>query len=61
MLDEAVIEFDSYKNTLVVRTRTHENFNSMRGFKAAIRRGSWFEFGGSPTSISRCRKGRAWR
>jgi DUF4097 and DUF4098 domain-containing protein YvlB len=42
MLDEAVIEFDRSKNTLVVRTRTHDNFNSMRGFTAAIRRGSWF-------------------
>ena len=43
-LDEAVIEYDRHKNSLVVRTRTHENFNSMRGFRAAIRRGSWFEF-----------------
>ncbi len=30
LLDEAVIEFDRHENTLVVRTRTHENFNSMR-------------------------------
>jgi DUF4097 and DUF4098 domain-containing protein YvlB len=51
MLDEAVIEFDSHKNTLVVRTRTHENFNAMRGFKAAIRRGSWFEFGASDPDV----------
>ena len=51
MLDEAVIEFDERKNTLVVRTRTHENFNAMRGFKAAIRRGSWFEFGGSDPDV----------
>jgi hypothetical protein len=51
MLDEAVIEFDEHKNTLVVRTRTHENFNAMRGFKAAIRRGSWFEFGGSDPDV----------
>jgi hypothetical protein len=47
-LDDAVIEFDRHKNTLVVRTRTHENFNSMRGFKAAIRRGAWFEFSSDP-------------
>ncbi len=51
MLDEAVIEFDRYKNTLVVRTRTHDNFNAMRGFKAAIRRGSWSEFGGSEPDV----------
>jgi hypothetical protein len=51
MLDEAVIEFDPNQNTLVVRTRTHENFNAMRGFKAAIRRGSWFEFGGSDPDV----------
>jgi hypothetical protein len=48
MLDDAVIEFDRDKNALVVRTRTHENFNSMRGFRAAIRRNSWFEFGSDP-------------
>ena len=42
MLDEAVIDFDRSKNTLVVRTRTHDNLNSMRGFTAAIRRGTWF-------------------
>jgi len=48
MLDEAVIEFDRQKNSLVVRTRTHENFNAMRGFKAAIRRSPWFEFGDRP-------------
>src|SRR5580704_12487214 len=47
-LDEAVIEYDRHKNVLVVRTRTHENFNSMRGFRAAIRRGSWFEFSSDP-------------
>src|SRR5580658_7885236 len=40
LLDEAVIEFDRHKNTLVVRTRTHDNFNAMRGFRAAIRRGA---------------------
>lgn len=51
MLDEAVIEFDGHKNTLVVRTRTHENFNPMRGFKAAIRRNSWFEVGGSDPDV----------
>jgi hypothetical protein len=51
MLDEAVIEFDRQKNSLVVRTRTHENFNAMRGFKAAIRRSPWFEFGGSDPDV----------
>jgi DUF4097 and DUF4098 domain-containing protein YvlB len=51
MLDEAVIEFDRHKNTLVVRTRSHENFNSVRGFKAAIRRNSWFEFGASDPDV----------
>jgi hypothetical protein len=47
-LDDAVIEYDRHKNALVVRTRTHENFNSMRGFRAAIRRGAWFEFSSDP-------------
>src|ERR1700689_3123992 len=47
-LDEAVIEYDRHKNVLVVRTRTHENFNSMRGVRAPIRRGSWFEFSSDP-------------
>jgi DUF4097 and DUF4098 domain-containing protein YvlB len=42
LLDDAVIEFDRHKNALVVRTRTHENFNAIRGFRAAIRRNSWF-------------------
>jgi len=42
LLDDAVVEFDRGKNTLVVRTRTHDNFNSMRGFTAALRKGSWF-------------------
>jgi DUF4097 and DUF4098 domain-containing protein YvlB len=51
MLDEAIVEFDRHKNTLIVRTRTHENFNAMRGFKAAIRRNSWFEFGGSEPDV----------
>jgi DUF4097 and DUF4098 domain-containing protein YvlB len=48
MLEDAVIEFDREKNTLVVRTRTHENFNAIRGFRAAIRRNHWFEFGSDP-------------
>jgi len=43
MLDEAVIEFDRQKNSLVVRTRTHENFNAMRS--------PWFEFGGSDPDV----------
>jgi DUF4097 and DUF4098 domain-containing protein YvlB len=51
MLDEAVVEFDARKNSLVVRTRTHENFNVVRGFKAGIRRNSWFEFGGSDPDV----------
>lgn len=51
MLDDAVIEFDAHKNSLVVRTRTHESFNAVRGFKAAIRRNSWFEFGGSDPDV----------
>jgi len=33
MLDEAVIEFDRQRNSLVVRTRTHENFNAMRALR----------------------------
>ena len=49
MLDEAVVEYDARKNSLVVRT--HENFNAIRGFKAAIRRNSWFEFGGSDPDV----------
>jgi len=48
MLDDAVIEFDRHKNTLVVRSRTHENFNAMRGIRAAIRRNHWFEFDSDP-------------
>lgn len=48
MLEDAVIEFDRDRNALVVRTRTHENFNAMRGFRAAIRRNHWFEFGSDP-------------
>jgi hypothetical protein len=51
MLDDAVIEFDPRRNSLEVRTRTHENFNAMRGFKAAIRHSSWFEFGGSDPDV----------
>lgn len=47
-LDEALIEFDRSKNELVIRTRTHENFNTMRGFRAAMRRNSWFEFSTDP-------------
>jgi len=39
------------KNSLVVRTRTHENFRAMRGFKAAIRGNGWFEFGGSDPDV----------
>ena len=31
MLDEAIIEFDRDRNSLVVRTRSHDNFNSMQG------------------------------
>jgi hypothetical protein len=50
-LDEAVIEFDRHKNSLVVRTRSHDNFNSMKGFKAAMKRSSWFEFGGSDPDV----------
>src|SRR5580700_10402493 len=42
MLDDAIVEFDPHKNALVVRTRTHENFNAVRGFRAAIRRNAWF-------------------
>ena len=51
MLDEADVEFDAHRNNLVVRTRTHESFNAMRGFKAAIRRNSWFEFGGTDPDV----------
>src|ERR1700686_1948894 len=51
MLDEAVIEYDAHKNSLVVRTRSHDSFNGVRGFKAAIRRNSWFEFGGSDPDV----------
>src|SRR5579863_10144677 len=50
MLDDAVIEFDQRTNALVVRTRTHENFNAMRGFRA-FRRNSWFEFGSSDPDV----------
>jgi hypothetical protein len=50
-LDEAVIEYDREKNTLVVRTRSNESFNSLRGFRAAIRRNNWFEFGGSDPDV----------
>ncbi len=50
-LSEAIIEFDRGSNTLVVRTRTHDGFNSMRGFRAAIRRNNWFEFGGSDPDV----------
>jgi DUF4097 and DUF4098 domain-containing protein YvlB len=50
MLDDAVIEFDRHKNSLVVRTR-HENFNAVRGIRAAIRRNSWFEFGNSDPDV----------
>jgi Putative adhesin len=51
VLDDAVIEFDAHKNALFVRTRTHENFNAIRGFRAAIRRNAWFEFGGSDPDV----------
>jgi hypothetical protein len=51
MLDEAVIEFDGPKNSLVVRTRTHDNLNAVRGLKAAFRRSSWFEFGSSDPDV----------
>ena len=51
MLDEAIIDFDSYTNSLVVRTRSHESFNSVRGFKAAMRRNAWFEFGSADPDV----------
>ena len=49
MLDEAIIEYDARKNALVVRTRTHESFHAVRGFRAAMRRN--FEFGGSDPDV----------
>jgi len=51
VLDEAVIEFDRAKNSLVVRTRTHDSFNAVRGFKSAFRRNSWFDFGGADPDV----------
>jgi DUF4097 and DUF4098 domain-containing protein YvlB len=51
MLDDAVIEFDRGKNELVVRTRNHENFSSVRGLKAAFRKNSWFDFGSSDPDV----------
>jgi hypothetical protein len=51
MLDDAVVEFNPSTNALMVRTRTHENFNTMRGVKAAFRRNSWFEFGGADPDV----------
>ncbi len=51
LLDEAEVTFVPSKGTLEVRTRTHESHNTMRGFKAAIRRNSWFEFGGSDPDV----------
>jgi DUF4097 and DUF4098 domain-containing protein YvlB len=51
VFDDATIEFDKKKNSLVVRSRSHENVNSLRGFKAVIKRGSWFEFGSSDPDV----------
>ena len=51
VLDEAIVEYDREKNSLVVRTRSNDSFNSMRGFRAAIRRNNWFEFGGSDPDV----------
>ena len=51
MLEDAVIEYDRAKNVLVVRTRTHDGFNSMRGFKSVFRHNSWLKFGGSDPDV----------
>jgi hypothetical protein len=51
LLDAAEVTFVPTKGTLDVRTRTHDSHNSMRGFKAVIRRNSWFEFGGSDPDV----------
>lgn len=51
MLNDAVIEFDRDTSVLVVRTRTHENFNGFRGLKAALRRNPWFDFGSSDPDV----------
>ena len=51
VLDEAVIEFDGPRNTLVVRTRSHDNFNAVRGLKSAFRRNSWFDFGSADPDV----------
>jgi DUF4097 and DUF4098 domain-containing protein YvlB len=51
MLDDAVIEFDGPKNSLVVRTRNHDSFNAVRGLKAAFRRNSWFDFGSEDPDV----------
>jgi hypothetical protein len=50
-LDEAVIEFDGPRNSLVVRTRTHDGFNNVRGLKAALRRSSWFDFASADPDV----------
>ena len=51
MLDEATIEFDRHKNSIVVRSRSNDNFNAVRGLKAAFRRNTWFEFGGADPDV----------
>lgn len=50
-LDEAVIEFDAPRNSLVVRTRAHDGFHGVRGFRAAWRRNSWFDFGSADPDV----------
>ncbi len=62
MLDEAIIEYDARKNALVVRTRTHENFNADAGLPGRDPpqlRGSSSD--PTPTSTSRFPKDRRSR
>jgi hypothetical protein len=51
LLDQADITFVASKGSLEVRSRSHDSHNTMRGFKAVIRRNSWFEFGGSDPDV----------
>jgi hypothetical protein len=47
LLDEALVAYDARKRVLEVRSRTHENVNSIRGLKSVMRHSNWFDFGES--------------
>lgn len=51
LLDGADVTFVQGEGSLEVRTRSHDKNATIRGFKVAIRRNSWFDFGGGDPDV----------